>query len=778
MKTHFKKSKRPNPIYSLLKSNKNPTYHHQKDKNDQKYFLKTFPAAVQKIELIDQKLWDITDQHISIYEKYNDKCNYITAYHFTMTLAYGDEPSTKVRCYFNARGIYQALTIKKEEKYQEVSSNLEVRLKDHAELCSLNTFAELQKSLESRCNVLRDHINKKEQSIEELSHNIVKNLKDYIKEIDQLIPLLEEIDELGEYNRPKIEIYQRISSLYSEQKESKKSTTEEVELSAASISSEVDNEKLAESEYLPIIPKKEKNADLTKKEFDALIKNLKKMNVAESDKQSLIEKALHGNKKAMQEVLDKNFLINEYSYFRMAMLGNKKFFEKAYERSPINLNMLIIENYNKDNNGLTFLAIAYGKRNYGLFEYLLQKGANPNVPFLNGARLIHHISEKGELEYAKCLLKYYPVTDISSFSALNKKTTINFLVPNFKALKKVKQDVEDKCLQDNVLNTSTVTPLMIAVYYRQEKMVKFLLESKANPLLKYKKITLMELATTCQLFKDDKDGTLKKLNPNIILMLLSCGMSVDSLLHISGVSMTGLYYACEDGDLDAVKILIENFGADVNFTTSKPDIAPILGNSLKLNPLFIAIAGIMRPKNINNASKFELIVDYLIDQDFVPLKMWILNQVLAYKKFLSLSEKIAMKIQSNKDKINFLKEANHAYNSKKYELAVSKASNGLRLIIDHSQHREQFLKVIYLSCYELGAYPNSGLFCAYYLKSLKLKLEKILNPSIYDQLKKNYDQGQKMFLKISENIGMAAGLLFDKTLKSKDDLEFKHLPLL
>src|ERR1700693_2695159 len=125
MKTHFKKSKRLNPIYSLLQSSSNPTYHHKTDKDHQKYFLKKLPTVVEKIEFIDQKLWDITDQHITIYKEHNDKYYYIAAYHFTMTLTYANEASTKVHCYFNSRGVYQEMTVKKEEKYQEVSLNLE-----------------------------------------------------------------------------------------------------------------------------------------------------------------------------------------------------------------------------------------------------------------------------------------------------------------------------------------------------------------------------------------------------------------------------------------------------------------------------------------------------------------------------------------------------------------------------------------------------------------------------------------------------------------------------
>ncbi len=774
MKNHFKKSKRLNPVFSSLKLSNNPTYALKTDENHQKYFLKKIPKAREKIEFINQELWDIIDQHISIYEEYNDKYYYIAAYHFTITLAYRND-FRKVHCYFNARAIYQTLTIKKQEEYQGFSSDLEKRLKDYAELCALNIFAELQKSLENRCLVLRELINTKEKSIENLSHNIVNNLQDYIKKIDQLIPLLEEIDELGEYNRPKIEIYRKILSLYSEQKESKKSMAQEVELSDDPISPEIDNRKLTEPEHSSIIHKKEKNADLTKKEFNELIQNLQKMKASELDKESLMEKALQGDEKAMQEFLDRNFLINHYSYFCMAVLGNKKFFEKAYERSPINLNVLLIENRDRVNNGLTFLSIAYGKRNFDLFEYLLQKGANPNVSFLNGERLIHHISENGELRYAECLLKYYPLTDISSFSALDKEVMTYYLTPNFKALQKVEQHVVNNCLHNNVSNTSPVTPLMVAACYRQEEMVKFLLESKANPLLEHKNNTLMEMATTCQTFEDHKSETLKKLNPNIILMFLRSGMKVDSLFYRSGVSITGLYNACEEGDLDAVKILIENFGADVNFTTSKPDIASFLGN-LKLSPLFIAIAGIIQPKNINNASKFKPIVDYLMDQDFVPLKMSILNQVVNYKNFLCLSEKIKKKIQSNKDKINFLIKANQAYNDKQYETSVSNANNGLKLSVNHSQYREQLLKVIYLSYYELGMYPNSGLFCAYYLKWLKLKLEKILDPGIQDKLNKDYDQGEKMFLKIKQNIGKGADKsFFDKISESKDDAEFKHL---
>lgn len=754
--------KKTNPIFKLIEVSNKSTFDLKEDKNKQKYFFKALPSDEQKIELLNQ-LWDITDQHLSIYGKFNDKRKYITAYHFTMALAFDDEKPIKVHCYFNVQGIYQALTVKKEEKYQIISPTTEAKLKNHAELYSVNVFTELQGSLESRCFSLMKLIDKKEKSIEKLSQNIEKNLMIYIEQITQLIPLLEEVHDLGLGQRPKIKIYQRILELYTTQKAPKKVMIKEYEPI---------NEELSDSELesSTILPKREEAEDLSEKNIDILIEALKKMNPPEKiDPQKLVETAIQGDEKAMRIIFEKNYPLKFNAYIRMIEQGNKNFFEKAYERSPINLNILTVNDRNQ-NTGLSFLGIAYLKRNLYLFEYLLQKGANPNVAFLNGERLIHHIAETGELKYAECLLKYYPETDISSYSSLDKITSVYCESSrNPQEAKKIKSNLEKNLTRhQDVCNNTPFTPLMIAAHFGQVDIFKFLLESKANPLLELKNTnSLMALASSHQ-------------NPEIILALINQGMSVDHLWRTSGPPITSLYHACQEGNLRVVEILIANFGADVNFSTSYPGASPILGKDLKLNPLSTAIENRAKSKE---GIKFQLIIDYLMNQDFVPFKMSAFKQVLAYEKLLSVSPEIKENIQLNMNKFTLLAKANRAFNSNEYKIAADTAREGLVLRkgkYQPSQYREQLLNVLYLSYYGLHDYLKSGVFCSYYLKFLKIRLEKILNPKLFYEVKATYQVAEKRYQEqMKTKISNCHHLLLSQILESKEkDTEFQsHLNL-
>ncbi len=189
-----------NPIFSFLRkiNYREQNFELNTDKENQQYFLKPLDISEDKIEFKDQVL-SITEQHLSCFEFYNDKKPYVTAFHLTMTLAHPDEMiSRKIHCYFNSQSIYKGLSIKEGAEYLEIPLVLEARLKNHAELSALPTFTKIMDSIEKETNRLRVQISKKELLIENLSRDIDKNLQSYIKNIETLIPLLQEISDLGD----------------------------------------------------------------------------------------------------------------------------------------------------------------------------------------------------------------------------------------------------------------------------------------------------------------------------------------------------------------------------------------------------------------------------------------------------------------------------------------------------------------------------------------------------------------------------------------------------
>ncbi len=289
--------------------------------------------------------------------------------------------------------------------------------------------------------------------------------------------------------------------------------------------------------------------------IDELIQTLNQINTnLNVNRKTLIAEAIRGDDKAIQQVIDQGCHLTPHHFFLMISLGNEKFFKKAYEVFPINLNILFSNN-RKDY--YSFLEIAYRERNFNLFSYLLQIGANPNVTTFKGTRIIHKIAKDGEIDYAKLLLEFYPQTDISSFSSRIQSTIgISALSKNkIKEYKKTKENIRKYQASLNP-QEQLRTPLMEATYHGHEKMVNFLLESKAEPFFESKKNekNIMGLATSCREFGGTK---VKKLNPNIILALIKKGGKIDSLLSEKNFEMTGLYYACQEGDIEAVKTLVE-----------------------------------------------------------------------------------------------------------------------------------------------------------------------------------------------------------------------------
>ncbi len=791
-----------NPIFSFLQkvNYREQNFELKTDKENHQYFLKPLETSEDKIEFTDQ-VWSVSEQHLSCFEFYNDKKPYVTAFHFTMTLTHPDEiGSRKIHCHFNSQSIYKGLSIKEGAEYLKISSVLEAWLKNHAELSALPTFTTIRDSIEKNTDRLRVQTRKEELYIEKLSRNINKNLELYIRRIETLIPLLQEISDLGGYEGTKIKIYQRILGLcYQKQKQTKTEIfTNQMppSITPTDISPEetLAESKLKESEIIPSLEEKLKiiNEEIKKESsnptklyellnkkldllpedgIDELIQTLNQITTNQNvNRETLIEAAMKGDDKAIQQVIDQGVHLTPHHYFWMVSLGNEEFFKKAYERFQINLNILFSDDNGK--NYYSYLETAYRKRNFSLFSYLLQIGANPNVTTYDGTRLIHKIANDGEIEYAKNLLESCPQTDISSFSGNNQSTIgISTRSKNkIREYKKTKENIQ-KYQVDLIEKKEFYTPLMRAIYHGHERMVYFLLESKAEPFFESKKseINIMELATSCRGFGGKK---VKKINPNIILSLIKKGGKVDTLLSTKGCEMTGLYFACQEGDINTVITLVECFSADTNFQPFKENESSFL-SGLGYNPLIVVLTKW-------NDLKYLSIAEFLLDQDFVPIKKSTLNKILEFKTKLGLSPKAVRNIEINREKVNLLIAANQAYNKMDYKTAIDSAREGLFLKTDKyktEQHNECLSKVLYLSYRALQDFPNALLICEMYMSFLKNKLEKNLDPNIHINLQTSLTKAEDDYKTISFNNPFKTTILIWQSSSDKEKRENPCLQL-
>src|SRR5690349_8336483 len=99
------------------------------DKKNKPYWFKPIASPTTTIEFDNQKSQTIKieEQHVTIYEKYNDKHNYITAFHITSCFTHPEskEPLTS-HCYFDINNVYRSTLIKcGKQRYQAPAVVLE-----------------------------------------------------------------------------------------------------------------------------------------------------------------------------------------------------------------------------------------------------------------------------------------------------------------------------------------------------------------------------------------------------------------------------------------------------------------------------------------------------------------------------------------------------------------------------------------------------------------------------------------------------------------------------
>ena len=105
------------------------------------------PLALPQVApsaLSDGSVYAVTEEkpHISIYELYDDRKPYLTAYHYTLTLRRADGVDAILHCYFDLAGIFREVTLtnKKDGTDIPLSGQDKLILKNYAELQSPPSF--------------------------------------------------------------------------------------------------------------------------------------------------------------------------------------------------------------------------------------------------------------------------------------------------------------------------------------------------------------------------------------------------------------------------------------------------------------------------------------------------------------------------------------------------------------------------------------------------------------------------------------------------------------
>ncbi|EAY01306.1 ankyrin repeat protein, putative [Trichomonas vaginalis G3] len=193
----------------------------------------------------------------------------------------------------------------------------------------------------------------------------------------------------------------------------------------------------------------------------------------------------------------------------------------------------------------TLLIIAASFSQTQILEYLLSKGANPNIADKRNRYPLHFAAMKGDIDIVRALIGAKADVnkqDWDDYSPLH-YCAQNGFISGAKALL-------DEGAQINIQTRLKESPLIIAIQNGQTEMVDFLIQSHAD-------VSLPALHNQYPLFFVS-DGVTAEL-------LIKAGANVNST---DENNQTPLHHAAQDGYLDVVEILLKS-GAKVNATDNQ-----------------------------------------------------------------------------------------------------------------------------------------------------------------------------------------------------------------
>ena len=767
------------------------------------YFLDPLDAPKGKYFTINGTGYKVVEQHISIFKLYDDRKKFITALHFTATLRAENGQELLLHSFYDQAGVFKELRVTNKNNATEIvlSETERLSLRNYAGLQSAEAINDLNQKITVKREQLLAAIYENEtamRAIKDLPQ--AQPLKRYIAIVKKTIPLITAFNEIsnnaltkkhkyfqhaltscrqklqaGSTKTSKPTIPTKISKpspAAAEEKEEKTAVAEDklpapddTQIQLSKINAELETLKETDENYFYRAQEllERKFQCIPEDDFEKQIETFQRLNVLGPKVQDfLFKRALAGDLRATEEIIKANHFIDRGFYANLVAANQLEVFKRIYAHAPIALNFSVFFHPPKPKEDRAFpideappfthipirpatvFYIAYALQLYEFFKFLLEISyAITHDPA--GISLMHFIAHNNDIRYAELMAA--TGADVNPLPE-NKILLVQETVVNKQKVPS-QQLQEARALMDEykkLVADYSLDPLQEAIRCGHLEMVRWLLAHGADPQQRRSALNCSAMGRAT--YSHFWGRTLKTLRPEIILLLAEQKLSVDEKYGPPGRELTGLYYACNYNNLEAVQTLVMCFAANPNLTVNQQIK---LKSSKSAEIRFADISSFNRAADDGNWP----LVQFFLNQDMVAITADTLAQSLdpslRTKKYLTPSGNemalIENAIRASQKKLQHLTNAETAAVANDHKRCVHECEQALA--INTLQNNEKLFKLAYRAYLAMKDFAKAGQYYEKYLQLLRDKHKQILIPFMKELLQKRIALAEKDRVEIS-----------------------------
>jgi ankyrin repeat protein len=609
-----------------------------------------------KLDPPDEKTFSnpVSKTHISIYPQKNDHKKGLSAYHYTANLKKDNQEFT-VHVYFDSLGNYVDILVK-DDAYEltEEEQKLLINFAKRSANKKISTIISKKEEHIKKLDLFYQDQEKELSKIHEKLNDIFENekiatttLNDFKNNLELCLLILEKFNLLSEGKKAgeekilrdmlanadtiKLNIKQETKNKVSDEKLDLKQKNTEKALTVVPVINKVkkpskkQKEKLNKILELEQLDKVEDIMELYQLLDEKFKKTSQDNHMELLDSYAKMNACLDKASKKLSEIIKENKLdtlkkllkicpnidIPFRYYYTIIEQENIDMLDYVLSNRTINL-----DHYGLNLDGDTLLCCAMRNKKFDIAEYLLKKGANPDMPNLrNGATPFFLVITFANKKLITLFLKYNANPNLKAETPLisgnkDKNTSLFFIKT-----------------EESLLDKINPTVFMSAVLGGDLEIIELLLSNKNIPIdlsIKNKHgFTTFGIAVRAG-YESDVEK-LKK----ILELLIKNGSEIDEIQGKGeGRQCSALSMSCQAKNFNTVKILIQ---LEANPNSTYPIKASERKELYNMSPFEIAIY-----------NKNDAIINYLITQEITPLTKVTLKNSL---KYCGNNEKLRTRIQ-------------------------------------------------------------------------------------------------------------------------------------
>ncbi len=702
----------------------NPLYHHLDSDGehkvytaslDQKNFIKLRLPPINernnKITLNEVQC-SIQEHHLSIYENYTRKKNNIfSPIHYTITLSSIDKKRIKAHVYFDEGGNYLSCIAKHLDPNSPISLS-EADNESLRRIAELHSRAEIDSQMKSLTEKQASMKEKKDVCLKELEEKSKKGKahKGYQSQLEKTIKSLQEeakylfnpdlsVIRFLEKHRENSHESNTSSGPRKKKKQNRNKQTipemKDTALEQLNPHNEPvcvsEKKKPVANETLPDLPltfsqtynleiqqaKAKLYRDLENCTFEEGLKIFEEIdNLDQEIVEVLYQACIDGDLKLVKAHFDNEKIKTDLDSLKMLSIciyyDRQELFEYIYNNIKNHwVKHTLFVHLSEESNAYSLLELAFERRNLQFFKLLLTKfHYNPDLIYVERGSLLSKAIWAEENEYVAALLQAGANPD-----AIGVNKNLSFICGMIKDEKllqfekmgsKEAEEAEEKIMCNR-------TPLHNAIIGRNVAAVELLLSSKADVHRKGDNgLNALSYAVLTQFGAESIP-----VNKDILTILISHGFNIDER-QIEN-SVTGLFLACENNDLESVKIFLECKADHSAKHQKKIERNKKEVGSISATPLLIALfEGHIKVANYL-LEKCEFSIEEL-DHCYEQLEKYKKNTTVTLKKVYlkkCLEEAIRLHKAGKNRELNINEKNESLSNAKKYYYKALELTNEL-----------------------------------------------------------------------------------------------------